>query len=744
MALIKKIVFLFVLQLVGLNASGQEDYFLTPQDKAYLFHTIRKSPILEHNIGRYIEYTGDVIELPNGEINYDSIELLIINDPELLRIHSGQIRKAPKGILAEAANKQAVWELNKTLHAHRTDELAKQGIFYKYEQFEKHLIKNLPAAALLIYEEQTEVNPMIFPLYNPTLTFKDKVAMMEGFKGWNEHDIKQFFDAWSESINKWVEDRAYEIFRKLGGRADLFTNVLVAAGDGSSTSGLFEEREKDQRGRWNRGLPKAVGLFPYSAYLEPSDKENKEFEVLPKRNSIENFETSGKGKATNIHLDVWGYNIEKQTTVVIEKRGKAYPLFGSMDSRFLSPDSTYGGGTTYYELIRRLEKDIVDLEEKVSGEKGLDSRISHYEEKKEEKLLEIDETEKELFELRSNRITTDEKKYKTKSKRKKRKKRQDAVVRYHSQLKAINKKIAEYNEKRDKVLHEMNGLNQRHSKMLDLIGREWVPFKEEEGFFQFEDGASFDLMTQEFRFPPTREPEIFEIRLIAIPFSHLSYDVDEVMMHINITDAIPNYDAAIQLTLNDVFHSDSYRLNSKLLDASDSLSVIEFFESLVNKDLSFTVAAKGSGIGKWNGFQTVKDTAAVPMLSYPGRTKEEQQKSKNDTSFVRLRTTQIHITIHHEIVMSINSFTDPVNSNFESPNEKINKKAAEHNLSFNDLLSGYRTYAVLKALQHELNMLAANYLEREEAKKVMDRLNKVMDSATIQIGDLSLKIKDFE
>ena len=50
-------------------AIGQEDYFLTPQDKAYLFHTVRKSPILEQNIGRYIEYVGREARLPNGELN---------------------------------------------------------------------------------------------------------------------------------------------------------------------------------------------------------------------------------------------------------------------------------------------------------------------------------------------------------------------------------------------------------------------------------------------------------------------------------------------------------------------------------------------------------------------------------------------------------------------------------------------------------------------------------------------------
>src|SRR5690554_3043129 len=95
------------------TTQAQEDYFLSPQTKAYLFHTVRKSPILEQNIGRYIAYEGEEITLPNGEINYDSIEQKIINQPQLLTIYAHEISRSPKGLLAELANKVALWELNK-------------------------------------------------------------------------------------------------------------------------------------------------------------------------------------------------------------------------------------------------------------------------------------------------------------------------------------------------------------------------------------------------------------------------------------------------------------------------------------------------------------------------------------------------------------------------------------------------------------------------------------------------------
>lgn len=46
---------------------------MTAEEKAYLFHIVRKSPILENNIGRYFEYSGPDIRFANGKINYDSV-----------------------------------------------------------------------------------------------------------------------------------------------------------------------------------------------------------------------------------------------------------------------------------------------------------------------------------------------------------------------------------------------------------------------------------------------------------------------------------------------------------------------------------------------------------------------------------------------------------------------------------------------------------------------------------------------
>jgi hypothetical protein len=72
---------------------------------------VRKSPILEKNFGYAFEYFGPKVPLKDGQINYDSLETIIINEPELLVIRSAEIAKAPKGLILELSNKADMWDL---------------------------------------------------------------------------------------------------------------------------------------------------------------------------------------------------------------------------------------------------------------------------------------------------------------------------------------------------------------------------------------------------------------------------------------------------------------------------------------------------------------------------------------------------------------------------------------------------------------------------------------------------------
>lgn len=737
-------VFLIVCCLCFVTGSivSQENHLLSPQDKAYLFHTVKKSPILDQNLGRFFEYRGEDIKLPNGTLNYDSIELMIINQPDLLRIYTAEIRKSPKGLLSEAANKQAVWELNKVLQAKRANELEKEGFVDAYVRFESYFQENLPERAFKSKKGESIVHPKVESVLNPSLSFQDKLSTLNAIAALTAKDKKDIIDGLSYATNKWVEERSFAIFLSLGGEATLYTNVLTAAGDGSNTSGLFEEREKDERGRWNKGLPKAVGLFPYQTVVFQDSKRGRE-SVRTDIYTINQFETPGNFLNTNIHLDVWGYNSDKQTTVVIERAGLSYPLFGSVETRFLSPDSTFASGSTYYALINQFQVEINALEEKISGKKGFEYWIDYHEKRKQGKLLEIDKTEKLLSDLRMSPIKTNDKKYKTNSGKKRRNKNQEKVVRSYEELSMIKRKILELEELKEETILKQNNKLQDQSRMLDLIGRKWVNFKVENGLYVFADSSTFDMYTQEFIFRATEEPEVFEIRLIAIPLSHESNQADEIMLHINVTDAKPTYNSRVQFELYDAFESDKFELSKPLLNENDSLSVTVFFDALLDKKKSLETTVRGGGIGKWNGFQTVIDDKPKNLSAYPGNTKEDQFKSKMDSMFLRLRSSQVFIKIERDIQLEINSFTDPVSSNFIAVSESLRNKQASFKLSNNEMLSAYRSREMLLTLKKELNQLAGVYLSREEAKMVIDRLNKEIDNVRIYVGRTSFLMKEF-
>ncbi|TXI88140.1 MAG: hypothetical protein E6Q37_00675 [Crocinitomicaceae bacterium] len=748
-----KIFFTFCLLLLGyFTTNAQGISHLTAEEKAYLFHIVRKSPILENNIGRYFEYKGPVIRFPNKEINYDSLETIIINQPEVLFIRTSEIAKSPKGLLAEAANKMALWELNKVLLAKRLGEKELALYQTQYQVFEQLLIAYLPQKAFRNENGIATPHPKIDNLLNPSLSFDDKKAMIGTFNFLELDDQLSTLNAINLAVNKYVEKRTEELFRALGGEAVIFSNVLVAAGDGSNTSGLLEEREKDEKGRWNKGLPKAVGLFPYQLVIKPADKKVKA-QLEPLRFTSNDFKTAGENRITNLHMDVWGYNAEKQTTVVIEKNGLTYHLFGSGETRFLSPDSAFAKGNTFQSIINDLKNNkIAKLDEMIYGKRGFDYWIEYNEKKKKELIFEIERNEKEISDMRYKPITTSKKSKvildnkvvdKTKSGKKTRKARQELLVQQYNELDALKKKIADLKKDKAEAI-DLQALYQRKLDYYsDVFGRNWASFTEKDGLYTFQDSTTFDILTQEFQFPAKEIQEDFEVRLIAIPYSSISNEADEVMLHIHLADAKPNYDARLQINLEDVFASDKWDVPGKLLQPSDSVAVRQFFEALANKKNPFSVIARGQGIGKWNGVKTVKDRQAVELTSYPGNNQEEKQKARQDSTFVRLRKSEVFINLDRKIVLEINSFTDPVASNLAVSNSTLMELMKKYNLSKNQVLSAYRTAAILKQLNDELNVLAGEYLTRPTAKIVIDRLNSEISKTKITIGTVAVKLETF-
>lgn len=735
---------------------------LSTEERAYLFHIVKKSPILDNAIGRYFDYQGPDIRFPNKEINYDSVELLIINKPEILIIRKDEIAKSPKGIIAEAANKMALWELNKVLLAKRGSEKDLEVYQVNYSIFENLLVQKLPPNALKDKDGVPEPHPKVISVINPGLSLDDKVAFIETLRFLDPNDCLITLEAINYAINQYVEKRTLEIYRALGGEAIVFKNVLIAAGDGSSTSGLLEEREKDEKGRWNKGLPKAVGLFPYELKLTtPVSKKAQRIEPL--MFTTTDFSTVGDNRITNLHFDVWGYNSKKQTTVVIEKNGLSYHLFGAGDTRFLSPDSSFSEGSTFQSVINDLENNkIAKLYEMIYGKRGFDYWIDYNKKKKDETELKIEINEKEYSDLTMTPISTKDKAPKSVRKQKKKgrkdsnygpgsnqprtpetivdggkkqkRKSQNEIVDLYNRYEAYKKKIAELEKQKEEAIDLMAQYQQRLDRYKQLMGYKWAKYTEKDGLYTFQDSTTFDLYTQEFQFPASAMKEDFEVRLLAIPESSISDQADEVMLHIHLADAEPNFNARLQVELQDVFASDSWELDRKLFENKDSVALLQFFEGMLNKKVDFSIIARGQGIGTWNGCRTIKAINPSELSAYP--------ISKMDSSVVRLRRSELFIHLDRGIRIEVNSYTDPVASNLQISNAEISALMVKYKLSKNDILSVYRTATILNKLKEEINVKAGTYLNREQAKIVIDRFNKEWEKTKIAVGSTSIKLSD--
>jgi hypothetical protein len=751
--------FLLLLFFLPMFAQSQVNEGLTAEERAYLFHVVRKSPILENNIGRYFDYRGPDIRFANKDINYDSVELIIMNQPDLLIIRRDEIAKSPKGILSEVANKMAIWELNCMLQAKRGGDEDLKPFQEKYTRFEKILIANLPPAALKVNEGVAFPHPKLFNVLNPSLSLDDKTAMIATFRFLTLNDQLVTMEAINTTINAYVQDRSLEIFRLLGGVAEHYQNVLVAAGDGSSTTGLMEEREKDEKGRWNKGLPKAVGLFPYQLQLTPAAPK-KEQEVISLLATTSDLQTIGNGKETNVHLDVWGYNSKKQTTVVIERNGISYHLFGAGDTRFLSPDSTFSEGATFQSTINDLEFNrIAKLTEMIFGKRGFDYWIDYNKKKKDEVELKIEINEKNFSDLTLRPIKTKSKPSRAKRKEQKRqqknhtqddkipdttvdggkkqkRKSQNDIVYLYTLYEAYKKKIAELELQRAEAIALMEKYQSRLSYFKQLMGLNWASYTEKDGLYTFSDSCTFDMYTQEFIFPPKQQEEDFEVRLIAIPETCLSEQADEVMLHINVTDAEPLYDARLQIELLNQFGSDKWDLHRTLFTQEDSVALMQFFEGLLDKNRPFSIIARGQGVGEWNGLRVMK-------ANHP---QEEQEKTAtlnhDDPELLRLRRSEIYVFLEREIHLEVSSYTDPRNSNIDQITPEMQKAMNAYGLSKNDLLSAYRTANIMRKLKEEINVLAGTYLDRERARNVIDRFNKEWSRVRISVGPTSFKLVD--
>ena len=731
---------------------------LSAEERAYLYHVVEKSPTLKRNIGDLFNYKGELVYFKFKEkrktdsiINYDSIEQNIIYEPSLLEINSYEFSSIENGLLAELASKLALQSLYRELK--RREEIKSEGISNQvYNQFLDTLTAYLPNKAIRYRNEKNEPIPKVIELLNPNLSFFERANQLKELSSFKLIEQQEVMDAIYLATQLYIQLKGKEYYKKIGGQKE-FDSYLQAVGDGSSTSGLLNERELITEGKRGIGKPKGIGLFTYETGFK-THKGN--HQVLSPKQSVSNDFHGIEKDLTNIHLSMWGFNKRLQTTVVIRNKDSVYLLYASKVNKELTPDTTFGAGSTVHSIIYKLEnKSIPDLDESINGKTGLKFKLEEAKETKALNLLKIKETE---FELKSG----SQKNHKLKKKNKvvTRENGQARVANTRGEIKRLQNKLAYLINRQaqiEKILanaeadlkeeeERLQHFRDRLAELKGFIDGKQLSYSKFGYIYTFEDGCTFNSYTQNFKIPADLKIEDFSIRLITIGPDAMSERVDEIQLLSNVTRGIPEdiIPHPFELSFKDVFETDKYKLKDFKLNETERFELSKLlYQTLTNKkDLYFNV--KGNGVGKMEKGIIVA-SSAKELDAYPGATKEEQAISKQQNEFKELRSTHLKFSENEEqIILNIESFTDPVKSNFSKKNIAIQPIKEKYKLTENQTLSIFRAYTVLEKFYGELLRAANFHFEGKEKDKLLNNIKKTFEKTNLLAGDKKISAKEIE
>lgn len=730
--------FLFILLFFfSFKTKAQTDAFLTNQEKAYMYHIVMKSPTLNRNMGYIFNYSGTYNEKePN---DYLFVENEIIKEPHILSIDLAEFKNLSSGVVGELSVKMALWTLYNEL---KTGVNTKNEEDYPiiFKDFIDSLVTLAPKSVLITKKNTPTLSKVVLPLLNPNLTYNERKTLASKIGGLEINEEKQLLDAIHENIKTYTEKKSKQVYKMLGMNDDLEANFLIAAGDGSGTSGLLGEIETDNVDK--EGKPKGVGLFTYQTDVVTNGRKQ---ELQPSKEPEAVVHSIGTNEQTNLHLSAWGFNYSVQTTVVVTKNNKTYLLYGSKYTGELSPDASFNNDEkTYSSHIKQLkEVDIPEWEETVFGEDGLENKLKRLKEEKKELLVNIHKNE-----YQESMWRLDQKKN-----QKKIKKMGDVLNKQHSHLNKLNKEIEEVDEEFYLGKIKLDLMKTRLNKMLSNLGDYHQKFNRKNHLeYEFEDGTIFNVKSQDLIFEADSMPQEIEIRLLAVGNNPMSTYADEVQLNVSVTEINSNKIEVenVALYLNDAFKSDKYSLSELVFSKEADYLLTKITRHIIEKGIDIELNLKGEGIGVKNGNTILSATnqKEATLKNYPGEDKNQQSLNKEKTEFKDLRVTQGDIYFNDKkLVITISSFTDPVKSNVFTSSTTLTNFSKQHpELTGNEVLSALRTFALYEKLTKKMINISDEYLKKDKDKqeKYQKYFNHKLENAGVMIRDFRLTYDLFE
>lgn len=605
-------IFIAIFSAIPLYAQDSWDDLSGPQ-KAFFYNVSRRTEILKEGVFHLFEFTDSIPMINDTLPNYKYVEKQIANSPDKLHLYQSEMRHKPNGLIADLAVHFAVWELNQVLQYRKSTDDKDKWIHEEFAKFQLHVLQDAPQAAIRTLKDGTyQLHKSLDQFYGASLTVFDKLAAMKN-SSYAQLDQLLCLNAISNAYEKYVQARSKEIFVLLGGEEEEFLNLLSAAGDGRDFSSLEDTYKGNPM---TRALPNERGVFDFEVYEKtPAAKMGEEQKDIKKVLAIRDVRTHqftmDPAQETVVHFNVYAFHPKRQTTISIQKGGAAYVLYGKNEHRLLSPDSTYGEGTTYHRLMHKLEHFyIADLEEKLYGKRGYKYWIEEYEQKIQRTLLSIQKTEYRIDKLRHTPQGP------PKIKKKKRKKKnsglsdqagqghptdkltktqkkqnieQNRLVQLTSQLEGEKAMLEKLKKEYEEAFFILKSYRTKLDKMQKTLGLLMMEYTVEGDVYTFSDGASFNYRTQDFSFPSDGHPTPFTVNHICFGKEVFTEAIDENFIHINRTVNESDEKYIYHRLIRDRDQVDPNNI-------ADSIQSMEILKALLKEDVGLTMTALAGGI----------------------------------------------------------------------------------------------------------------------------------------------------
>jgi hypothetical protein len=501
--------------LCSLTSIAQNNF--SPRQKAWLYRVTAQTTALQTNCAACFNVNTEPFTNygPNGKrINFNLGEELLTAHPDSLTIDFECLRTQSHGVLAELAVKTSIWELARTLKRAISNLPANNDSVF--QELSAHILKKLPPKEQRKPQSKRTLMTMAVVMH-PSLPFTIKQEKLRQMKH-TPLAQKAMFDEWSRLTAQWTLERSLYYFNSLTQQNAFYALKMLAAGDGSGTSGILYEYEPHPTDTTRNGYGVGIGLFTYR-YATKGET----VVTLPQTATtipLPNIDTVA------VHCSLFGLDSSRKPVVVFTMDDKSYHLFSGLGA--LTPNPIAEDGLSHIDRIRqttqaRINKPLQNLD-KDGGLNAILERELNQKEAIEKQLRtlenEIDSLQKETppnqtaIDVRKRQINT-----------------------LLTNLTAKERRVAEVSRKLANAYKKIDQSRSLVAEMESLLGPNPQPYTQSGNTFTFADGTIFDQTTQDFFFARQKNTNELSIRLIPASMTMGGTSKDEVQLFVNTTEA---------------------------------------------------------------------------------------------------------------------------------------------------------------------------------------------------------------